>query len=238
MRAALQYAGWLIGLPLELLIIAALLRGAFRRLPFLLLYCVALFLTTVVEISVNQAYYSGIHLSASRATYYWIDEAIRQLLIFAVVVSFIYLATARFESRSLLRASLIIAAVAFVGGSFLLHFNSHAQAGEKWTGISLWVRDLDFCAAFLDLALWGLLLASRKRDVRLLMLAGGLGIQFTGEAIGLSLRYLVRLPLSPGDVIGLVTNLAGLWIWWQALRSPELSGRAPAVGLPRSQKWQ
>jgi hypothetical protein len=238
MRAALQYAGWLVGLPLELLIIAALVRGAYRRLPFLLLYCLALFLTTVVEISVNQAYYSGIHLGASRATYYWIDEAIRQLLIFAVVVSFIYLTTARFASRSLLRASLIIAAIAFAGGSFWLHYNGHAPRGEKWTWMTLWVRDLDFSAAFLDLALWGLLLASRKRNLQLLMLAGGLGIQFTGEAIGQSLRYLVRLPLSPGDVIGLVTNLAGLWIWWQALRTPVVSGGAPAVGLPRSQKWQ
>ena len=47
-----------------------------------------------------------------------------------------------------------------------------------------WTRDLNFCSAILDLALWALLIAAREKDHRLLLLSGGLGIQFTGEAIG------------------------------------------------------
>jgi hypothetical protein len=235
MRVALQYGAWLVGLPLEILIIATLLRGSFRRFPFLLLYCVALFLTTVIEISVNLAYYSGIRFSHSRATYYWIDEAIRQALIYAVVISWIYLATANLRSRTFVRISLIIGAIILAGVSFLVHYNSHALAGDKWTWMTLWVRDLDFSAAVLDLMLWALLLGARQRNSQLLMLSGGLGIQFTGEAIGQSLRYLIRWQLSPGDIIDLLTNLFGLWIWWQALRpagrpEPPEPGRRLPVG--------
>ena len=229
---ALQYAGWFIGLPLELLIIRTLLRGSYRRYPFLFLYCIALFLTTVIEISVNQAYFSGIRFAYSRATYYWIDETVRQILIFAVVISLIYLATAKLKSRTLLRISLIAGAILLAGILFLIHYNRHAAAGDKWTWMTLWVRDLDFSAAILDLMLWALLLGSPKREPQLLMLSGGLGIQFTGEAIGQSMRYLIRWPLSPGDIIDLLTNLAGLWVWWQALRMAPVPRKPVAGALP------
>jgi len=232
-REALQYAGWLIGLPLELLIIRTLLRGSYRNFPFLFLYCIVLFLTTVIEISVNQAYFSGIKFGYSRATYYWVDETIRQVLIFAVVISFIYLATANLKSRPLVRFSLIAGAVLLAATSFFIHYNVHAGAGDKWTWMTLWIRDLDFSAAILDLLLWALLLGSRRRNSTLLMLSGGLGIQFTGEAVGQSLRYLVRWPLSPGDIIDLLTNLTGLWVWWQALKLAPVPQPPVAIALPR-----
>jgi hypothetical protein len=231
MRAALQYAGWLIGLPLELLIIGALLRGPYRRFPFLLLYSVALFLTTVIEISVNQAYFSGIRFAHSPSTYYWIDEAVRQALIFAVVISLAYLATSNLQSRRLIRTVIVAGAVVLASASFLIHFESHTPGG-MWGTMTLWVRDIDFAAAFLDLGLWTLLLASRHKDAQLLMLSGGLGIQFAGEAIGQSLRYLFQWPLSPGDLVGMITNLAGLWLWWQALSRPVPLMAPATVALP------
>jgi hypothetical protein len=217
MRAVLQYFSWFIGLPLELLIIGALLRGSYRRFPFLLIYSVVLFLTTVIEISVNQAYFSGSPIGHSRAMYYWTDEAIRQALIFAVVISLAYGATKNLQSRGLIRAGLIAGAVIIGIASFLSHYDSHSATG-RW--MTPWVRDIDFAAAFLDLGLWTLLMASRYKDPQLLLLSGGLGVQFAGEAIGQSVRYLFPWPLSPGDFVSLTTNLAGLWIWWQALRRP------------------
>jgi hypothetical protein len=216
MRTALQYAGWLIGLPLELLIVAALLRGPYRRFPFILLYGVALFLTTVLEISVYQAYYSGILRGRTFAQYYWIDEGIRQTLLFAVVISLVYLASAALRSRAVVRGSLVFGAVIFASVAFLAHYDGKAVVGEWMT---LWLRDLNFSAAILDLGLWAMLLASRHKETRLLLLSGALGIQFTGEAIGQSLRHLFPWTLSPGDVVTLLANLLCLWIWWQALRT-------------------
>jgi hypothetical protein len=217
MRTALQYAGWLIGLPLELLIVAALTRGSFRRFPFLLFYSVALFLTTVLEISVYEAYSSGIRLTHSRAFYYWLDEGIRQALLFAVVISLVYRASAPLRLHGLIRCFLVLGAVVFAGATFVIHYDPSAVVGEWMT---LWTRDLNFSSAVLDLALWAMLIGSKYKETQLLLLSGALGIQFTGEAIGQSLRHLLPWSLSPGDVMTLLANLACLWIWWQALRPP------------------
>jgi len=231
MRAVMTYAFWLIGLPLELLIIAALIRGLYRRLPFVFLYTLALFLTTVVEMAVFTASFTGIRLSHSRAFYYWIDQGILQTLIYAMVISLIYVGTAEIRSRTMVRALLTVGAALFAGGSFLIHYNPREVAG-MW--MTLWIRDLSFTYTILDLALWVMLLGSRQKEPRLLLLSGGLGIQFTGEAIGRSVREWFPWTLSPGDVIVAAASLTCLWIWWQALRTaPEsateaLKARPPA----------
>ncbi len=234
MRAVIQYTSWLVGVPLEILIIAALLRGAYRRYPLLLLYSITLFLTTVIEVSVNQAYFAGIHFAYSRATYYWVDEGIRQGLLFAVVLSFAYLGTDRLRSRTLVRAALIAGGITLAVASFLVHHQiEHISGAGRWRWMTLWVRDISFASAIVDLAVWALLLTYRSRDTQLLLLSGALGIQFTGDAIGESLRYLFRrLPLTPGDLIEIATSAAALWIWWQALRPVAVTPPAGAVIPP------
>jgi hypothetical protein len=235
MREAVQYASWLVGLPLELLIIGALLRGPYRRFPLLFLYSLALFLTTVIEVSVSQPYFSGIRLAHSPGTYYWIDEGIRQGLLFALVLSLACLATSQLRSRNLVRLALIAGGIALALASFLVHKADSAGSG-KWWVMSLWVRDLDFMAAVIDLALWALLLTSRLKDAQLLLISGGLGIMFAGGAIGESARYLSHrwsLPRLPADLVPVATSLAALWVLWQALRPVPLPRRV-SVALPPS----
>lgn len=236
MGLAFQYTSWLIGLGLELLIIGSLLRGAYRRFPLLLVYSVALFLTTVIEISVNQAYFSGTALAHSRATFYWVDEGIREGLQFAVVLSWAYLATANLRSRNLVRVALIAGGIVVAGSSFLIHHQVQLAAGiGRWRWMTLWVRDIAFAAAIVDLAVWTLLLAYRHKDSQLLLLTGALGIQFAGDAIGESVRFLLKsTAIGPGEVVEMLASLATLWIWWQALRRPVYL-RVPAgagVALP------
>jgi hypothetical protein len=100
-----------------------------------------------------------------------------------------------------------------------------------------WTRDLYFGSAVLDLGLWTLLIASREKDRLLLLLSGALGIQFTGEAIGGSVRYLavtiygrtapaVSLIMA-ANVLMMAANLGCMYIWWRAFRE------APA-GTPRA----
>lgn len=228
-EALLQYVGWLIGLPLELLIIAALLRGGYRRFPLVFAYTVALFLTTVVEVPAYVGYFSGLQATRPRAFYYWINEGILQLLVFALVISFIYYATESVQARRVVRFSLISGAALFAGLSFLIHYDPQAKIGAWMT---LWSRDLSFSSAILDLALWSLLLASRKNDVQLLMLSGALGIQFTGEAIGQTLRNQFPAILLVGNVTIMLANLACLYMWWHVFRTspvrkPSLSARSP-----------
>lgn len=235
MGEVLQYLGWLVGLPLEFLIIAALLRGPYRRFPLLLLYSLALFLTTVIEISVNQAYFAGVRFGVSRATYYWVDEGIREGLLFAVVLSLAYLATEKLESRTVVRTALIAGGIFFAVASFLIHHHNQLAAEPgRWRWMTPWVRDIDFAAAIVDLAVWTLLIGSRNRDTQVLLLAGGVGIQFAGAAIGESLRILLE-HFSPllGGVFEMATALAGMWIWWRALRSAPAPKPARIALSPR-----
>jgi hypothetical protein len=222
MRFALQVVGWIIGLPLEVLIITALLRGGYRRFLFVFAYIVADLLTTVVEMPAALGYVRRTGEGSVYASVYWIDEVVLQVLIYAVVISLIYDATRQVRSRRVVRVSLIAAAVLIAGTSFLIHYQPGLSKGEYMTP---WTRDLNFCSAILDLGLWALLIGSRSRDHQMLLLSGALGIKFAGESIGESVRQLAirsrSRPISmTGNVIIMLANIVFFYVWWQALRTP------------------
>jgi hypothetical protein len=219
MREAVQYIGWLVGIPLEILIIAALLRGPAKRFPILLLYMVVLLLATVVQIPAYTTHFSGRQLAHTRAFYYWTTAAVLQLLVLGVVVSLIHEATAEAPHRRPVRTVLVVGAIVFAAVSFLIHYDSRLARGAWMTP---WSADINFVSAILDLALWAILIASKHKDHRVLMLTAALGIQFAGEAIGQSLRRISPSVVFTGNVVILLVNLACLYIWWQALRAAPL----------------
>ena len=233
MRFAIQLCGLMIGLPLQILIIGTLLRGGYRRFPFLFAYVVGDFMTTVVEVPSAVGYYRGRQWAAfAFPAVHWFNVVVMQVLVYAVVMSLIYQATDKLRSRRIVRALLIAGAILFAGISFLIHRDPALNMGSFMTP---WTRDLNVCSTILDLALWALLIASREKDHRLLLLSGGLGIQFTGEAIGTS---IVQLALSThartlsfsGGVVMMLADLLFLYIWWQALRAAP-ARRQPGVTL-------
>jgi hypothetical protein len=233
MRFAIQLCGWLVGLPLQLLIIGTLLRGGYRRFPFLFAYVVGDFLTTVVEIPSAMGYQRGMQWAAfAYPAVFWFDVVVMQVLVYAVVMSLIYQATGKLRSRRSVRALLVAGAILFAGISFWVHWNPALNTGSFMTP---WTRDLNFSSAILDLALWALLIASREMDHQLLLLSGGLGIQFTGEAIGTSIRQIAlrtrsRAMSLTGGIVMLLASLVFLYIWWQALRAAP-ARRQPGVTL-------
>jgi len=217
MHPALQYAAWAIGLTLEILVVQALLRGAYKKYPFILAYTAALILATAVEVVAYSDYFSGARrLARSRAFYYWVNDGVLDALIFCVVIALIYRATSSLSSRRIVRLSLISGAALFAGISFLIHYNPRAARSEWMT---LWSRDLSFTASVLDLVLWAMLVASREKDRRILMLSGALGVQFSGEAIGQSLRSLSRVLVWPGNLLIVFSDLACLYVWWRTFRA-------------------
>lgn len=228
--ALLQYALWAIGMALEVLAISALLRGAYKRFPLLFAYCVTLLLTTVVEVASYTAAYSGARELADKwKYYYWVNDALLQALVFAVVISLIYRAVGR--SRRAVRLLLIVGAFLIFTVSFLAHRGPMSDLSGWMTLVS---RDLSFVAVILDLLLWMLLIAARRKDRQLLMLSGALGIQFTGAAIGQSLRQLARgarnFPLAvTGSMLVVVSNLICLYVWWQAFRA---AAQEETVAMP------
>lgn len=223
MQFALQLIFWAIGLPLSVLVIAALLRGGYRLFPVLFAYQIVDFLMTVAGLPTYIEYYFY-HDGGAKirmAQWFWWDEMLLQPLVYAVVVSLIYRATEKAPSRGLVRSALIGGAALVAGASFLYHYHPQIPNGD-W--MAFWTRDLTFSSAILDLALWGLLLASRARSVQLLLVSGGLGIQFTGEAIGESLRSMAVQHRShtlsfAGSFVTTLVDLLALYIIWQAFRN-------------------
>ena len=233
MRFAIQFCGLVVGLPLQLLVIGTLLRGGYRRFPLLFFYIIADFLTTVVEVPSVVGYDRGMRWAAfAFPAVHWFDVVVMQVLVYAVVMSLIYQATSKLRARRIVRVSLIAGAILFAGISFLIHWNPALNTGSFMTP---WTRDLNFCSAILDMALWALLIASREKDHRLLLLSGGLGIQFTGGAMGrsigqLALRTRSRALFLSGGVVTLLADLVFLYIWWQALRTePAPARKQPGV---------
>jgi hypothetical protein len=247
MDLTIQLCSYFVGIPLELLTIAAMLRGGYKRYPFVFAYVVVYFLTTVAEMPSSVAYYYARHLynpphprlnvtAENYAWWYWRDEAVLQILVFAVVISLIYYATSKLGPRRIVRLGLIAGAVLFAGISFLIHYHPPAPNVSYGLWATAWTRDLRLCAAILDLALWAMLIASREKDNRLLMLSCALGIMFAGEAVGESLRNLASTMESQsrghvladvGGVLGLVSDLAFLYIWWRAFLTPKPLANSP-----------
>jgi hypothetical protein len=78
----------------------------------------------------------------------------------------------------------------------------------------------------LTLLLWSLLISSPRKDHQLLMVTGGLGLQFTGEAIGQSLRQLShhhQAILLTGNMLMSVAHLLRLYVWMEAFRRRDVS---------------
>jgi hypothetical protein len=229
--------GWLAGIPLEFLVVTALVRGAYRRFPLVFLYAVANLLTTLVEIPPYVAYFATRDASVwdHASKVYWVDECVLQVLIFLVVISLIDQATSAGRRRRMVRAGLIAGALLFAGITFLVQYQPLADKRGYW--MTPWTQDLSVCATVLDLALWAMLIASRQGDRRLLAISGGLGIQFTGEAIGAALRnlsvprHLEALSIT-GSAVTMVANMACLYMWWHAFRGARDGARSPALPRP------
>lgn len=206
---------------MELMVIAALLRGQYRRFPFILAFVVAEFLAVAAEIPAYWAVYRGVKNAKEQQGWLFVlNEVVLQALIYAVVISLIYQAAKRLKSRRVVALGVVTGAVLFAAASFAVHRSGGSMV---WGWVVPWSRDLNFCSAVLDLGLWTLLISSRQKDSRLLLISGGLGIRFTGEAIGSSLRQLAirqrstKLSLA-GAIVGTFVDLLCLVIWWQALR--------------------
>src|SRR6185437_14539121 len=112
MGSVLQLISWAIGLPLTLLVIAALLRGGYRIFPVLFIYEIVDFLLTVAGMPAYINYWFVAHDSQARSLmgkwFYW-DEMVLQPLVYAVVISLLIRATEKMPSRRPIRVGLIIA---------------------------------------------------------------------------------------------------------------------------------
>jgi hypothetical protein len=233
MGYALQVGTYLLWFPLMGLTINAVRRSGARRYPLIFAYLVLTFLICAVQAPAALAYQRsapGRRLGEWLQTVQVVGELAAYSLLLMVVFSLIYQATARFGGRRLMRTILTAGPLLVIAISFLLEYDEKAIPA-MW--ITAWSRDLKFCAAVLDLALWGLLLATRNPDVKLLLLTGGMGIMLAGNAIAESIRLIALRsgsnPLHMGsNVLSAISDLVFLYVWWRAFRDTGRLRRAGA----------
>lgn len=213
-----QIAIYVIAIPLQCLILNVMRAGAWRSYPFVFLYVLVDLLTNLLEMGPNLAQRVGYGVGLRQwSMLYWVDEQIIQATLFLLVISLIYRATLDLRPRRTLVAGLIFGSILVASLSALAHYDPDLTFG-KW--MTRWTRDMNFCAAILDLGLWAILLRARKKDYRLLMIAGALGLQFTAGAVGQALRDLSPAVVGFTSYLIVCANLGCLYIWWQTFRVP------------------
>jgi hypothetical protein len=233
MRFGLQILALAISLPLQVLVVAALLRGWWRRFPLLLAFVVVELVSALVQAPGAIESMLGMHAPGlPYGVTYWTGEVITQLLLYAVVVSLLYRAAERLRAVRAARVALVLAACLVAGGTFLAHYDPAVLRGVWLTPC---FRDLNFVCALMDVVLWTSLLVTRSRDRQVLLLSGGLGVQFAGAAIGESLRQMATgshsRPLAlAGGTIMVAATLFRLYTWWHALRKQDVPARLAEAG--------
>ncbi|MCX6625788.1 MAG: hypothetical protein NTY38_32935 [Acidobacteria bacterium] len=206
-----QFLLWIVGLGLQVLVLGALVRGAFRKFPATFVYSICLFLTTVIEISA--ATDVGLLNYKSWQQYFYYDELARQTGILAIVVSLILKATPEGPKRGPF-ARLVVAG-AFLFWALSLYLCYSPKLGHWMNAVD---RNLSFGSAILNLLLWMRLIAHRNRDRQILLVSGGLGLQMAGQAIGMSLIALSRDFWIAGSSIAVIASFLCSYVWWRALR--------------------
>lgn len=205
----LQWVLWAVGLTLQSAVLRAILRGPWRRFPVVLLFIAVLMLSTVADVAALMM------VSSTRVSfaYYWSAELLRQSALFAAAVSLTSHLVTQARTRRNLAMLIVTGAVLFWSASVFLSYDPVLN-----TWMSMVVRNLSFGSAALNLLLWFGLISRESRDLQLFLIAGGLGIQMTGDAIGQSLRVLFprRDTALVGSLLVVMAHFLCLLIWWYA----------------------
>jgi len=224
----LQWLIFAISVVLQILVIVSLVRCRAYKLYALVLVYSVISLVAIVADAVLMS--DVLRLSAEDyRLYFYRNAAIRQFLLFTVVVSLIDRAMESKPYRLRVRAFLMVAVFGTIGLSYYIHSDAY-KFSLLMTKIT---RDLMFGSVGLTLLLWSTLIASKKKDDQLLMITGGLGLQFTLEAIGQSLRQLSRhrpAILLIANILVSVAHLLRLYVWREAFRKPRIEGKKNQPG--------
>ncbi len=214
-------------------VLVLLLRGSSRKFWALLVYVVWELISNVA-LSVYDLLYNGAVVGANAskeavkwyARFYWTNDVIVDVLLFLLVIGLTYRATSGPKRASVGRMLGGIVVVALALPFLLFRMGTKAWPQASWFNSTSEL--LNFGAAIMNLVLWGVLLADRKRDPQLTVVSVGLGVVVTGAAISYGLRHLIPSEawFIPNWFL-MLTQLAGWSIWCRAFW--QVRARGPAL---------
>lgn len=204
---------------LQIAIIAGLLRGHYRKYPFLLALIVLDVLGSVVSLTAFFDVGNG-KWTRQTAKIYWMSQGIQYALVFACQIHMLYCAL-RDTNRQVRVAHPLIGGIIVTALSVWVSYDVR---------FNFWMTQLarNFCFAsiFLNLTLWTSLLRSFDRER--LMITASLGFLLIGGAIGHSLRQMSRDLVFLGNIVLVALYLLYLFTLWRTVRA------APVASNPRS----
>src|SRR5579859_3180843 len=153
----LQWPIVIVSIILHVFVLASLRRNGYRQYPFVFVYCIVFLVTILGEACV----FSGvISLSrASKSAYFYGNNALREFLLFGVVVSLIEHALQ--GTTNLFKVRIFVGAAASF--AVFLSLSIHSDAATTYLWMTEVTRDLSFGSVVLTLLLWSMLIASRKK---------------------------------------------------------------------------
>jgi hypothetical protein len=219
--------GWLLfavfSILLDVIVIYYLVRGPWQRVPGVLGVC-----AVQILVGGSNALFLAL-LKAGHVYYqaYWTGDVLAHAAVLSLILSLIYHALAGEESQKTTTRLLVLGVVCFALFSVYSFFDPHLHLNRWMTPIS---RNLSFCEEVLNLILWTILLQRRNADHLLLLVSAGIGVQVTGEVIGITLRLYTSASTVwiPNTLVALSEILClVIWIW--AFRGTSGGPRTPSL---------
>jgi hypothetical protein len=209
-----MFSAWLVptvlGLLLDILVVACLVRGPLKRFIFVFFYCLV---EAVIFVIGGLSY---LHLGPRGLRYenfFWTADLVTHVLITLILLSLIRESLGSNADLKRLASWALPVAIAGVALGSVLTFQD--------PNINVWMtpvsRNLSFAEEILNFMLWTALIRNRDYDRLLLFISAGIGIQVTGEVIGhtirtfITMRTMIWLPdtlLMASEIICLLT-----WAW-------------------------
>lgn len=210
------------GIALQIFLVYSLTAKRYSiRLPYLYAYSIILVSTVGIDLTLRiiQSRTSTSTLHVWR--YYWCDDFVRQLSLFLVVISLLYVAAGNSPGTKRLRKQATVAVVVMAIASGL-----YFRGEPLGTWATEVVRNVSFAVVIVNVVLWSALIRSGAPERLPLMLSAGVGLQMAGEAMGQALRsspMASRFPfvIMIGNLILILSHILCLLTWLHALRADE-----------------
>jgi hypothetical protein len=208
---------------LFLVIVFLLLSPLRRRFWIILAYVGWELLATATLTILDVLYHGSAKMTGATQTagnklyarYYYSNEVLVDLFRFVLVIVLIYKASEggrRVSGRMLTGLVLVMMVLPFV----LFHPTFTPFPKGVWFNSTSEL--LNFGAAIMNLMLWATLIASKKREPKLLMVSAGLGVIVTGTAIAYGVQLLLGGGFGAMSFFMNLTQLGGWVIWCWAFR--------------------